>query len=81
MLRVIANNNGSMMYCYKDILSDKDDVAIETRLYVKQCLEALDCHFGFSHTEIIYTKNGFRLIEMNPRISGAHGSSNYRLSE
>lgn len=68
--------NGSMIYRYKDILADEDSISREARSYVAQCLDALKYQFGFSHTEIIRTQEGYRLIEMNPRISGAHGSSN-----
>jgi predicted ATP-grasp superfamily ATP-dependent carboligase len=69
--------NGTMMYRYKDILNKENGIYKKAEDYVEKVLTALNYKFGFSHTEIIYTKNGFRLIEINPRISGGHGTSNY----
>jgi hypothetical protein len=40
-------------------------------------LTALDYKFGFAHTEIVYTSDGFKLVEVNPRVSGAQGTSQY----
>ncbi len=44
--------------------------------YTISCLQALGMLNGFSHTEIIETKSGFKFIELNTRISGIHGWCN-----
>ncbi|MEM9243090.1 MAG: ATP-grasp domain-containing protein [Pseudomonadota bacterium] len=46
------------------------------RTYALECLNVLGMLNGLSHTEIIMTNNGPRLIELNPRISGLHGYVN-----
>jgi biotin carboxylase len=46
---------------------------IETiRDYVFQILDALNFDFGAAHTEIIVTPDGPYLVEVNPRLIGAH---------
>jgi len=42
------------------------------RDYVFQILDALNFNFGVAHTEIIVTPDGFYLVEVNPRLIGAH---------
>ncbi len=42
------------------------------RDYVFQILDALDFDFGAAHTEIIVTPDGPYLVEVNPRLIGAH---------
>lgn len=69
--------NGKIISRYKDILSDDDIFSIEAKKYVSQSLTALEYKFGFAHTEIIYTNEGFKLVEVNPRVSGAQGTSQY----
>ncbi|WP_340609268.1 ATP-grasp domain-containing protein [Xenorhabdus bharatensis] len=44
--------------------------------YVTQCLDACGLKNGFSHTEVFLTQEGFKLIEINNRISGASGMPN-----
>ncbi|MDR0217434.1 MAG: ATP-grasp domain-containing protein [Enterobacteriaceae bacterium] len=44
--------------------------------YVIQCLDACGLKNGFSHTEVFLTQKGFKLIEINNRISGASGMPN-----
>lgn len=68
--------NGKMVYRYKDILQETNPLAVNAIQYVKDCLNAIEYKYGFSHTEIINTESGFKLVEVNPRISGAHGTSN-----
>lgn len=44
---------------------------------VKKALDACGFRNGFTHTELFYLKDGsFRIIEINPRISGAKGLPN-----
>jgi len=42
------------------------------RDYVFQILDALNFDFGFAHTEIIVAPDGPYLVEVNPRLIGAH---------
>jgi biotin carboxylase len=42
------------------------------RDYVFQILDALNFDFGVAHTEIIVTPDGPYLVEVNPRLIGAH---------
>lgn len=45
--------------------------------YVQSLLRALDFRHGFAHTELFFLVDGsIKLIEMNNRISGGHGSVN-----
>lgn len=44
--------------------------------YTKNVLTALGLKNGFAHTEVMLTDRGPILIEVNPRISGAHGYVN-----
>ncbi|WP_116963455.1 ATP-grasp domain-containing protein [Fastidiosibacter lacustris] len=45
--------------------------------FVENVLNACDYQNGFAHTELFHLENGeFRLIELNPRISGASGFLN-----
>lgn len=44
--------------------------------YALDCLEQLGVLNGFSHIEIIGSNAGFKLIEVNPRVSGIHGWCN-----
>ncbi|HYF98327.1 MAG TPA: ATP-grasp domain-containing protein [Coxiellaceae bacterium] len=48
--------------------------------YVTRVLTAVGLNNGFAHTEIFLSKKGPRLIEVNPRLSGAEGMIN-RMSE
>lgn len=51
--------------------SDRFDAA-GIRDYVFSILDALDFDFGAAHTEIIITDEGPYLVEVNPRLIGAH---------
>ncbi|MCX7193569.1 MAG: ATP-grasp domain-containing protein [Proteobacteria bacterium] len=44
----------------------------QIRDYVFQILDALNFNFGVAHTEIIITPEGPYLVEVNPRLIGAH---------
>ncbi len=63
-------------YGYCEVVDDK--AAWEACAYfVKQCLDATGLHNGFCHTEIFALSDGsYRLIEVNPRISGIKGYYN-----
>lgn len=43
--------------------------------YVKQVLPVLGLHYGAAHTEVIVTKNGPTLVEINCRLTGAFDMS------
>ncbi|MEI7455594.1 MAG: ATP-grasp domain-containing protein [Nitrosomonadales bacterium] len=51
--------------------SDRFDTGM-IRDYVFQILDALQFDFGAAHTEIIITPDGPYLVEVNPRLIGAH---------
>jgi biotin carboxylase len=51
--------------------SDRFDTEV-IRDYVFGILDALDFDFGAAHTEIIITSDGPYLVEVNPRLIGAH---------
>lgn len=67
---------GSFEYLYADNVSLEGDDMLRIIDYAKLCLEALGVTNGFSHVEITDTPNGFRLIELNPRLSGSDGYHN-----
>lgn len=49
----------------------------DAKRYVLNCLEALGMRNGLGHVEIMRTESGeYKLIEINPRISGAYGYVN-----
>lgn len=54
--------------CFPSDRFDTDAI----RDYVFQILDALDFDFGAAHTEIIITPDGPYLVEVNPRLIGAH---------
>ncbi|MFA6969853.1 MAG: ATP-grasp domain-containing protein [Gallionella sp.] len=54
--------------CFPSGRFDTDKI----REYVFQILDALDFDFGAAHTEIIITPEGPYLVEVNPRLIGAH---------
>jgi biotin carboxylase len=68
--------NGLPVYRYielKDFASKKSQILCA---YLKQVLTAVELRNGLAHTEIMLTQKGPRLIEVNPRISGAYGLVN-----
>jgi len=67
---------GSFEYLYADNLSLESQFAKALSRYALQCLKALGVENGFSHIEIKETPEGFRLIELNPRLSGSDGFHN-----
>lgn len=70
--------NGAFEYIYADQLKTKHQTDLEEITdFCKDVLNILQMHNGFSHLEIIKTSAGkLFLIELNPRISGAHGFFN-----
>ncbi len=42
--------------------------------YSRQVLDAIDFQNGLNHIELLFSPTGIELIEVNPRMSGAHGS-------
>lgn len=63
----------SNIYRRTEIVDPADPVWQACRDYVKKVLELLDFRNGFAHTEVFMTASGPLLLEVNPRISGAHG--------
>jgi biotin carboxylase len=65
------------MYQYDEV--EKSPEMLEIIIpYVKKVLTTLGLHHGFAHTELFVRKdNSPVLIELNPRISGAHGMGNH----
>ncbi len=69
---------GSAPIYQYDEVETSIDVTEKITLYVKQVLTALGVNHGFAHTEVFLKKDGTPvLIELNPRISGAHGMGNH----
>lgn len=61
---------------YSEVVSPDSKEAVACIQYVKQTLSAVGLNNGLAHTEVMLTKNGPYLIEVNPRISGASGFNN-----
>lgn len=63
---------------YRTIETVEDVVLTQAAIdFARKVLMACAYDNGFSHIELFYTDNGeFRLIELNPRISGASGLPN-----
>ncbi len=68
--------SGSPINRYAEMIDPEELSAKICIEYVLEVLSALGLQNGFAHTEVMLTANGPRLIEVNPRISGAHGTSN-----
>lgn len=68
--------NGNYVYQYVDALDINDPELFILKDYVLKILETLGVNTGLAHTEVLKTKKGYRLIEINPRISGIHGVQN-----
>lgn len=49
---------------------EDDKEAYEVVQYILRCLDALEFRFGSSHSEVMFTADGPRLIEVNPRHQG-----------
>ena len=68
--------NGHPIYRYVEMIDPSSVEYQVAREYVLKVLDAVELENGFSHTELCLTANGPRLIEVNPRISGALGFVN-----
>lgn len=68
--------NGRPISRYAEIIDPENNAAQICIEYVLKSLSAVGLKNGFAHTEVMLTANGPRLIEVNPRISGAYGTSN-----
>ncbi|MEM9243089.1 MAG: ATP-grasp domain-containing protein [Pseudomonadota bacterium] len=68
--------NGTFEYERLDAVEKDSAEYLAIRTYILDCLNALGMLNGLSHTEIIMTNKGPRLIELNPRISGMYGCVN-----
>lgn len=68
--------NGRPIYRYWEIENDKKILeSIEN--YIKKVLDAIEYKNGFAHTELFILQNGdIKLVEVNPRVSGASGMIN-----
>jgi len=61
------------IYRFIEVIDPNSPQAQVCISYVKKVLSALDVKYGMAHTEIFLTDKGPELIEINPRICGAHG--------
>lgn len=68
--------DGIPICLYSEIISPESKEAHVCIKYVKEVLDAVGLMNGFGHVELMLTANGPYLIEVNPRISGAHGFVN-----
>ncbi|MEM9243215.1 MAG: ATP-grasp domain-containing protein [Pseudomonadota bacterium] len=67
---------GAFSYKYSDNISLEDPLVEEIKDYTLKCLDALGVKSGFSHFELRKSPRCYRLIELNPRISGSSGFHN-----
>ena len=65
--------NGSRVCVAQRPVSSETNVARELIAYACSCLDALSIRNGASHTEIIWTSLGPRLVEVNCRCQGGTG--------
>lgn len=68
--------NSYPIYRYLEVMDPNSPEWKVCHEYVFPVLDAIGLKNGFGHTELFLTKNGPRLIEVNPRISGAAGFIN-----
>lgn len=66
---------GAPLYDYSLIISPDDSRFPLIAEYVKKVLPVLGLHYGAAHTEVILTKKGATLVEINPRLTGAYDMS------
>lgn len=62
---------------YRNFLPHETVLAKELFSYGSIVLKNLDVQYGMMHLECMNTKEGLRLIELNPRVSGSSGMLNY----
>jgi L-amino acid ligase len=69
--RKVAANGGSFVYEKCSLLQSSADAVAELIDYTFRMLDAFGVKEGASHNEVMMTKAGPALIEINPRLSGA----------
>lgn len=62
---------------HREFLQHDHPIAKQLYDYCSIVLKNLDVQYGMMHLECIITKDGPRLIELNPRVSGVSGMLNY----
>ncbi len=62
--------NRSVVYDYVEFISYDEQAHGEMWRYTQSVLDALGVRWGAAHNEIMLTKNGPRLIETSPRMTG-----------
>lgn len=62
---------------HREFMHHDHPQAKELYAYCSRVLKNLDVQYGMMHLECMMTKNGPRLIELNPRVSGVSGMLNY----
>ena len=68
--------DGNYIYQYADALDINMPELTNLKNYALDILETLGVENGLAHTEILETSKGYRLVELNPRVSGIHGVIN-----
>ena len=63
----VKKNNAPFVYQFTDLISASDQKEREICMYCIEILKAQGLMWGPTHTEIKYTRNGPRLIEINAR--------------
>lgn len=66
------SKEGHVCYDRGELLNTPFEEQESLEEYCYQCLDALGIRFGASHTEIMMTASGPRLVEVNARISGSY---------
>lgn len=64
---------GNFIYRCMDNLGIDAELQAMLFKYATEVLDAAEFYNGYAHLEIMKTKAGLRLIEINPRLPGAHG--------
>ena len=75
------NHNNFPVYRYVEFVSPESEEFKICSDFVKKVLKSIDLKNGFAHTELFLTETGPKLIEVNPRISGAAGFINKMTQE
>lgn len=68
--------SGLPVYRYIELKDFDNEKGRILSIYLKKVLNAVELNNGLSHTEIMLTAKGPRLIEVNPRVSGVYGLVN-----
>lgn len=68
--------NGSPIYRDMTLIDSFSEEAEVIREYIYKVLAAVEFNFGPAHIEVFLTTSGSKLVEINPRVSGAYGFAN-----